>query len=275
MRYIRVPEPNGSATNRSAVSAESPAYPRASGTPVTYSSPVTPGGTGHKRSSSTCTPVLSIGVPIGTSGRSPGPLSQTVTSQVTSVAPYLLWCGRPIRSCRSRVSGSPPTKIRFSSGSSPSASTVSSIDGTKWTVFTPCRFIRSTRYAGSRCPPGAATTVVAPACSGQNSSHTETVNTAGDLCSTRSPGSSRYVRCSHVRWLTTDACDTTTPFGLPVEPEVNSTYAALSGRTRTPGSLSGKASPATTVSGVITMDAPASASIASVRSAGASRSTGV
>ena len=54
VRYIRAPAaPNGQATNRSAVRAARPRYPRARPAPATYSSPATPGGTGSSSESST------------------------------------------------------------------------------------------------------------------------------------------------------------------------------------------------------------------------------
>ena len=66
LRYIRLPAgPNGSATNRSAVSPARCRYPRASPAPAMYSSPATPAGTGRKPPSNTYTRVFQIGRPMG------------------------------------------------------------------------------------------------------------------------------------------------------------------------------------------------------------------
>ena len=66
VRYIRSPPaPNGHATNRSPVSARRPRYPRANPAPATYSSPVTPAGTGPSHPSSTNTAGSRSGAPIG------------------------------------------------------------------------------------------------------------------------------------------------------------------------------------------------------------------
>src|SRR3546814_1649831 len=45
VRYIRSPEPNGDATNRSAHKSGRPTYPRANCTPDKYNSPATPTAT--------------------------------------------------------------------------------------------------------------------------------------------------------------------------------------------------------------------------------------
>ncbi len=72
MRYIRAPAPpNGSATNRCALSPGRPRYPRATPAPAIYSSPATPGATGRNPASSTYTRVFATGPPTGTTD--PGP----------------------------------------------------------------------------------------------------------------------------------------------------------------------------------------------------------
>ena len=90
--------------------------------------------------------------------------------------------------------------------------------------------ITPAKYPGSRCPSGRATTNVAPACNGQNNSHTDTSNVTGVFCNTTSTPDNPYTDCIHTSRFTIDRCDTATPFGRPVEPDVKITYAALSGR---------------------------------------------
>ncbi len=66
-------------------------------------------------------------------------------------------------------------------------------------------------------------TTAAPTVSGQNSSHTDTSKLNGVLCTTRSPGSSGSARCIHRSRLAIARCDTATPFGRPVDPDVKIT----------------------------------------------------
>ncbi|GGN66695.1 hypothetical protein GCM10011610_01920 [Nocardia rhizosphaerihabitans] len=98
-----------------------------------------------------------------------------------------------------------------------------SIDGTKCAVVMDFSVMIRARYAGSRCPSGAAITRRAPSCSGQKNSHTDTSKVAGVFCRTASVWSSGYSACIHRNRLTIAAWVTPTPFGLPVEPEVKMT----------------------------------------------------
>ncbi|MNF90387.1 hypothetical protein D3C84_729490 [compost metagenome] len=62
----------------------------------------------------------------------------------------------------------------------------------------------------------------APTNSGQKNSHTDTSKLNGVFCSTTSALPSGYSCCIHSKRLTMAWCDTSTPLGRPVEPEVYS-----------------------------------------------------
>ncbi|BCK58645.1 hypothetical protein NWFMUON74_64170 [Nocardia wallacei] len=98
-----------------------------------------------------------------------------------------------------------------------------SMDGTKCVTVTPSAAMSSARYAGSRWPSGRATASRAPICKGQKNSHTDTSKVAGVFCRTTSAAVSPYSDCIHTSRLTIAACDTATPLGRPVEPEVKIT----------------------------------------------------
>ncbi len=85
----------------------------------------------------------------------------------------------------------------------------------------------------SRCPAGA-TTTVPPFSSGIHSSWVEASKAIGECSSTRAWCPVAYTLCA--ARSATFRCVTTTPFGTPVEPEVNITYALWSGWTDTAGS---------------------------------------
>ncbi|KGD32207.1 ATP-dependent Clp protease adaptor ClpS domain protein [Burkholderia pseudomallei] len=90
--YSRPPATNGSSMNRSRVSSGRFKYPRATPAPPTYSSPVTPIGTGSRRSSSTYSCKSGIRTPIGLAPKrmaSSARSAQYVTCTVVSVIPYM------------------------------------------------------------------------------------------------------------------------------------------------------------------------------------------
>src|SRR3546814_6521062 len=91
VRYIRSPEPNGDATNRSALKSGRPTYPRANCTPDKYNSPATPTATGRKRESNTNTRQFHSGTPIDTTDPDPAAVtSANVNDTAASVGPYKL-----------------------------------------------------------------------------------------------------------------------------------------------------------------------------------------
>ncbi|GAA3089162.1 hypothetical protein GCM10020001_000120 [Nonomuraea salmonea] len=154
-----------------------------------------------------------------------------MTSTDASVGPYRLCSSAPPstskkRSCNGCGSASPEHTTQRSPSQAAAEGcrrNTSSIDGTKCATLTRASLISCARYAGSRCPPGLATTSVAPVTSGQKNSQTDTSKPYGVFCSTRSPGSSGSRRCIQASRFTTPACGTTTPFGRPVDPEVKIT----------------------------------------------------
>ncbi len=91
---------------------------------------------------------------------------------------------------------------------------------------------------------GVASTRVAPVSNGQNSSHTDTSKVAGgSSAGPRRPPSSGWCPCIHSSRLTIPRCEIATPFGRPVEPDVNSTYARSSGRNGARRSVSRTSAP--------------------------------
>lgn len=229
VRYMRSPaDPNGSSTNRSAVSSGCPRYPSASWSPARYSSPTVPGGTGRSAASRTWVRVFHTGRPMGTVGVvSAAEWAHAVTSTAASVGPYRLCTSAPVtvtaRAASSVGSASPLQMIRRSAVPRQGAGSCRqtwSIDGTKWASVTRSRRTSSARRIGSWCAPGGATTITAPLISGRNSSHTDTSNPTGVLCSTRSCAPVAYSSRIHSSRLQIAPCETTTPLGRPVVPEV-------------------------------------------------------
>ncbi|BCK58651.1 hypothetical protein NWFMUON74_64230 [Nocardia wallacei] len=121
---------------------------------------------------------------------------------------------------------SPPTKTtrsdRHSSVEALEANTGSS-DGTNEVCVTRCRPMTSERYIGSRWPSGTATITLAPTARVANSSHSEASKVNGVLCSATLVSSRPNSAIFQAIWFAIAACDTATPFGRPVDPEVYST----------------------------------------------------
>ena len=79
------------------------------------------------------------------------------------------------------------------------------------------------RYVGSLCPSGLAMTSRAPFCRPQKNSQTDTSKVIAICWSTTSSVPRPYSDCFHTSWLTIARCVSSTPFGLPVDPDVNIT----------------------------------------------------
>ncbi len=178
------------------------------------------------------------GAPIGTDATSAAVTSWNVTSTAASVGPYKLCNAAPGTTSRSRAAvdagNASPDANTFRSVvtffAAGSATNTDNIDGTKCATVTPRSAITRTKYAGSRCPSGNATTNRAPTCNGQKNSHTDTSNVNGVFCRTTSDSVSPYSACIHTRRFTIAPCPTATPFGRPVEPDVKITYAVFEPR---------------------------------------------
>ncbi len=184
--------------------------------------------------------------PIGTVVSSSAVTSWNVTSTAASVGPYRLCSAAPEMS-RNRAavcggSASPDAKTFRSVATSSALGCVGSpaaplasdatntdnIEGTKCATVTPRSAMIRARYAGSRCPSGAATTRRAPTCNGQKNSHTDTSKVNGVFCSTTSASVMGYMCWRQRRLATIAPCPTATPLGRPVEPDVKMTYARFS-----------------------------------------------
>ena len=85
-------------------------------------------------------------------------------------------------------------------------------------VVTRCSRIVATSASASRW--SSATTTVTPLVSGHRTSMSDGSKLGEIWCSTRSRSSSGKTLSSQVSWLTSAECVTSTPFGVPVEPDV-------------------------------------------------------
>src|SRR5512146_44697 len=289
VRYIRSPpDPNGHAVNRSAVSAARPRYPRASPAPATYSSPVTPAGTGFSHRSSTNTRVPSSGRPIGsTPGTCPAEDTARCTAHsVISVGPYSCRTVTPAHAAstaRTAPAGttSPPVRTSRSPAKHPGSDPASTrrSPAVTWTCVRPAPATSRRTPAPSSSPAGATTTRPPPA-STTHSSSTDASNACGACHSTRpEPAPPQHPSATSAP---TPACATTTPLGTPVDPDVYITYAGYDGSTgasRTgaagadpsrviTGMPSGTGSPAASDLVASTHAGAASASMSSIRPAG-------
>ncbi len=162
---------------------------------------------------------------------------------VVSVGPY---------TCTTRVSGqrsvtrriaaadpaSPPVHTSRTPDSGSPGSSASRLNRAvvRNTAVTPPRVSWARRKPRSVSPRGA-TTTSPPASSGTHSSYVEASKASGECSRTRSwapPAKDRSAaRATMLSWVTT------TPLGVPVDPDVNIAYASRPGSTGTAGSWSG------------------------------------
>ncbi len=240
-----------------------------------YSSPVTPGGTGRNRSSSTYSPVFHNGRPMGTveGTSSPRDIGFTDENTVVSVGPYSLATTIPWQASRTRLTAawdttSPPAHSSRTPAKHPGSSSASVRNRPALTnrPVTPPSVIASANSAAPSLP-GEATTTVPPVSSGTQISKVDASNANGECISTASwfprPQYELVARCTTLR------CVLSTPFGVPVDPEVYMTYTACSGWVVTSGRMSGY--PSVTPSSVIrTVPMPAGATAVEARSVSSS-----
>src|ERR1035441_9721922 len=240
VRYRRCPgrDGSGSATNRPAVRPGRPRYPRATPTPLIYSSPPAPAGTGTSPSSRILSPTDGSGVPIGRCRRSSSPAPagsrKNVELHVASVTPYTFISGTPrLRHIASRP-GSPrslPTiPSRSDDGSARPARSSSRTHSCQYAAGSSITLTCSRPASSARSaprPPGrrGGNTTAPPASHTGNSSSASTSNPGDANCRNRSPAPS-CSRCPTSRAnAASDPCSTTTPLGSPVDPDVYTTYA--------------------------------------------------
>jgi hypothetical protein len=164
-----------------------------------------------------------MGRPIG--GVRPGASGELhVDTTVDSVGPYALIMRRPGAqwSTRPAVHASPPTITVRKSGRpvrGTRSGTVASATGGISACVTRPRASTSANCSPSSGP-GGGTTRAAPAGNDMHSSSTEASKLGEENSSTRSPGRTSKWSTSDAEKLASPACETTTPLGRPVEPEV-------------------------------------------------------
>ncbi|CUI68042.1 Uncharacterised protein [Achromobacter xylosoxidans] len=191
-----------------------------------HSSPAKPAGTGARLASSTYSWVLAMGWPMTMS--SPGRTCQTLDHTVVSVGPYMFHTDSARASSSSasaRGSASPPHSRRLSATArgQPDCSNSCQVVGVACIMVTAWRRIRSSSVWPSRLSCWRAITTLAPLISGRNSSSAamskEIVVTASRLSPASQPGAARI----DSRKLPSAPWVTSTPLGLPVDPEVKMT----------------------------------------------------
>ncbi len=143
-----------------------------------------------------------------------------LATTVASVGPYALNIRRPGAHCATSSGGqaSPPVATH-SRAVSPAGSTDASAAG----VTNACVTLFSRSRSRSSSPPrtvGGATTIVAPDPTASSSSRMEASKLGDEKCRVRDRGViPNRVRSSAAKFAR-PRCDTTTPFGTPVEPDV-------------------------------------------------------
>src|ERR1017187_282924 len=184
-----------------------------------YSSPVTPGGTSLSASSSTYTRVPATGEPIG---GAPLPASRVliVAHTVVSVGPYALNIRRPRDHSATSSPGhaSPATISKVSWSRDPGGSEPSTAGGSV-TCVTPVRARYAASSAPIRCPDGTVTSA-APASSAMQHSTANASKLGEANCATRESAPMPNAAISNRDRLAIPVWATTTPLGVPVEPEV-------------------------------------------------------
>src|SRR5579872_4484845 len=211
-----------------------------------------------------------MGVPIG---GVPSPVREPLvaTMTVTSVGPYAFTIRRPgaHRAARSGGHASPPTTSTPRSGNS-RPERVASADGEISACVT-CSSVSTLARRSPATRPGGGSTRVPPAAHARQTSRMLASNPAAANCSTRAPGPAANRSSSAAANAPTPAWVTTTPFGVPVEPDVKITYAGCARDGRTPRGT-GPAGRSPRQASVT--DAPAAVRMNSRRSAGSAGSTG-
>nr|WP_051751834.1 hypothetical protein [Streptosporangium amethystogenes] len=189
-----------------------------------YNSPGTPGGTGWQSRSSTYTLVLAIGTPMGGAAVFPASTAAVVDQIVVSVGPYRLVTDRAEAAsvpARSAGSASPPTRTRTPARAWPvSSATARQRLGVACITVTDSSAMTCRSRQGSWTSPRPASTTAAPLISGMNSSRPAMSNPTVVIASRRSRGPSPNRSRMSTRKLRRLPRETTTPLGLPVEPEV-------------------------------------------------------
>ncbi len=187
---------------------------------------------------------------------------------------------RPGRASRAPISGGQASPPRISSRTASIASAGHSATsvGTVDTMVTALATIHGPRSVPLRTRDRGAGTRHAPYRHANHISSHEASNATDSPAITRSPGpigsSSRNIRDSASTNAAAERCETATPFGVPVDPEVKITHTSSSsaGSARSTGSASPRA--VITNPDPITAATPASSNTTRARASGSSASTG-
>ncbi len=184
-----------------------------------YNSPATPTGTGSRAASNTYTRVPAIGVPIG-AAPSPCNGALIVAHTVLSVGPYALIIRRPGLHCAISAAGhASPATTRHSSARSSVLLSVANTAGGSVAWLMRCSTSRWRNPSPLTASAGVSTKA-APLDSAISVSHAEASKLKVANCSTRECRVTfRRSTCAAANALR-PACVTTTPLGVPVEPEV-------------------------------------------------------
>ncbi len=162
-----------------------------------------------------------IGAPIGGGCAVPGGTTVVVTITVASVGPYVFTSRRPADHAPATApgNGSAPASTVPSPGTAPGSSTPSN-DGTTLAATTPRPVISPVSAPGSDRCAAVAITSVPPAARVTATSSTDASKLNDANCSTRTPGPAPSTGPRAAARFTTPPCPTSTPFGVPVDPEV-------------------------------------------------------
>jgi hypothetical protein len=172
------------------------------------------------------------------------------------------------RAC-AMVSCSPANRLQRRSGMQPGRSmrsrrAIETTDGTENQWLIRCS---ATNRTGVSTSSACGTTSVAPEHQATNMSNTDGSKVRSNVCDSRLPGPTPYRSMQCTKYGATLRCRIGTPFGSPVEPDVNRVYATASGASGIGPSQPVRGSDATQAGGSVPAGAlvPASSSTAASR----------
>jgi hypothetical protein len=158
-----------------------------------------------------------MGRPKGTGPSRLGSTSLSATITVASVGPYVFTKCRPAdQTCAvcSSMASAPTSSVRTSARSS--GSKTPSSEGT---TLAACTETSRSRRGSARCS-SVATTSVAPVAKATATSSTDASKANDANCNTETPGPAPIRGPNTDTRLVSEPCETATPFGVPVEPDV-------------------------------------------------------
>ena len=227
VRYIRSPDPNGHATNRSPVSAGRPAYPRANPRPGHVQLPRHPGRDRRQPPVQHEHPRVATGRPIGGPAVTPappgsGPLVATTPSSRSARTRCTI--RRPRRRTSAATSSgphaSPPTISTARPGPDQPHPTLASAVGDDQRMRSPAAPAAPRPAPHRPADQAAAPPAPHPAASASTAPAPASKPARRELQHPRPAGHRRTGHAPPPRTRQIPACVTTTPFGEPVDPEV-------------------------------------------------------